>query len=112
MNWCPKCGANISTGTGGPILHACANTGPVGNCLTTNDSGVIVYCLTHHMDVKDCTIALLKAEVDQLKGRVDKLKDTLEAERIGTPCGPDCGGGGWRECFGCDARIKDALKEM
>lgn len=37
------------------------------------------------------------------------LYKALKAEREKESCGPGCAGGGWRECSGCDDRIKSAL---
>jgi len=55
-------------------------------------------------------------EPDMVEGNAEKddeidlARAALEAERSGTPCGPDCVPGGWRSCMGCDDRIKKALK--
>ena len=115
MWWCERCGAL------GAVLHEDhADVMSVVYALGGQHTKTIPQCpidATHLRaivpeNIKEPFTFTVKIEADRrsqaLELQVDELRRALYAECRSLACGPECVGGGYRKCTGCDSRAKMA----
>ena len=115
MWWCERCGAL------GAVLHEDhADVMSVVYALGGQHAKTTPQCpidATHLRvivpeNIKEPFTFTVKIEADRrsqaLELQVDELRRALYAECRSLACGPECVGGGYRKCTGCDSRAKMA----